>query len=99
MNQTACTHTYDPHTRACQSCGVDLMIVAMTFDGLLAVAEQILTNALLGRHLPDADRRHPRSPACSSLPPCAPSSTPTGDDAALPPTRSPTKAPRCLTPV
>ena len=43
MSQSACTHTYDPHTGACQYCGVELIIVPMTFDGLLDVAERILT--------------------------------------------------------
>ena len=43
MSRTACTHTYDPHTGACQSCGVELLIVPMTFAGLLDVAERILT--------------------------------------------------------
>ncbi|HEV7805448.1 MAG TPA: hypothetical protein VGO80_06505 [Solirubrobacteraceae bacterium] len=61
MSQSACTHTYDSHTGACQYCGVELIIVPMTFDGLLDVAERILTTHYPGDIFPTptGDTRDP----------------------------------------
>ena len=43
MPAPRCEHTYDPDSGACADCGVAMIAVPETFDGLLDVAERILT--------------------------------------------------------